>query len=106
MTRTDDAAQIPSVRSILPRCRFNNTPSVKRGLECLRHYHNKAKVEGGKTSWSPRPVHDWSSHGCKAFATGAYFAPELRAGVQPPKQPAKDLFANYQHSYEVGGWMR
>jgi len=59
MPRTDDAAQIPSVRTILPRCRFNHSPAVKRGLECLRHFHNKAKQEGGRTSWSPRPVHDW-----------------------------------------------
>lgn len=59
MPRTDDAAQIPSVRTLLPRCRFANTPAVKRGLECLRHFHNKAKTEGGRTSWSPKPVHDW-----------------------------------------------
>ena len=59
MPRTDDATQIPSVRSLIPRCRFASTPTVKRGLECLRHFHNKAKMEGGRTSWSPKPVHDW-----------------------------------------------
>lgn len=107
MPRTDDATQIPSVRTLLPRCRFAQTPTVQRGLECLRHYHNKAKTEGGKVSWSPKPVHDWSSHGAKAFATLAYFAPDLRSGVQPPKKAAKDIFERDQSSaFEGGGWMR
>lgn len=94
MPRTDDATQIPSVRGLLPRCRFANLPNVRRGLDCLRHFHNKAKTEGGKTSWSPKPVHDWSSHGAKAFATLAYFAPELRSGVQPPKKAVNHLYSS------------
>lgn len=104
MPRTDDGAQIPSVRQLLPRCRFANTASVQRGLDCLRHYHNKAKQEaGGRTSWSPRPVHDWSSHGAKAFATLAYFAPTLTSGVKAPPGKAAQP---YQPSMSgVGGWM-
>lgn len=104
MPRTDDGAQIPSVRTLLPRCRFANLPEVHRGLDCLRHYHNKAKTEGGKTSWSPRPVHDWSSHGAKAMATVAYFAPELSSSVRPPIVKAKDPFAHIG-GRGAGGWM-
>lgn len=104
MPRTDDGAQIPSVRQLLPRCRFANTRAVQRGLECLRHYHNKAKQDdGGRTSWSPKPVHDWSSHAAKAFATLAYFAPTLTSGVSAPPgkaaQPYQPLHAG------AGGWM-
>jgi hypothetical protein len=107
MPRTDDATQIPSVRTLLPRCRFASNPAVARGLECLRHFHNKAKTEGGKTSWSPKPVHDWSSHGAKAFATLAYFAPELRSGVEYPKKTMKDPYSSASLGYESsGGWMR
>lgn len=107
MPRTDDAAQIPSVRTLLPRCRFANTPGVRRGLDCLRHFHNKAKTEGGKTSWSPKPVHDWASHGAKAFATLGYFAPELRSGVEPPKKKmSTDPFAIARGASEGMGWMR
>jgi hypothetical protein len=103
MPRTDDATQIPSVRSLLPRIRFHSSPAVRRGIDCLRHFHNKAKTEGGKTSWSPKPVHDWSSHGAKAFATLAYFAPELRSGVQPPKKAVSHL---YSSPHQGGtGWM-
>lgn len=104
MPQTDDASQIPSVRTILPRCRFRDLPEVKRGLDCLRHFHNKPKTEGGKTSWSPKPVHDWSSHGSKAFATLAYFAPDLRAGVEPPRPAVKDPFA--PSGPTSSGWMR
>lgn len=106
MPRTDDATQIPSVRALLPRCRFASTPAVRRGLECLRHYHNKPKMEGGRTSWSPKPVHDWSSHGAKAFATLAYFSPDLRGGVQAPKRVEKDIFAMDHRGQETAGWMR
>ena len=103
MPQTSDKAQIPSVRNILPRCRFANTPAVRRGLECLRHYHGTVKREGDRTSHSPKPVHDWSSHACKAMSVFAYFAGELRSGVQPPKKQV----ANLNSSPHAGGtgWM-
>lgn len=106
MEQTDDAQQIPSVRTILPRCRFANTEPVKRGLECLRHYHNKPKNDGARISWSPRPVHDWSSHAAKAFSVLGYYAPDLKGGVQPPKRIVKDFFRRQEYSAEGAGWMR
>lgn len=105
MPQTDDGSQIQSVRLLLPRCRFHDSPEVQRGLECLRHFHNKSKTEGGKTSWAPKPVHDWSSHAAKAFATLAYFAPTLRSGVNAPVREVKDLFSSDRQS-KGAGWMR
>lgn len=104
MPQTDDGAQIQSVRMLLPRCRFSTIPTVSRGLECLRHFHNKSKTDKGRTSWAPKPVHDWSSHGAKAFATLAYFAPDLRAGVAAPVRPVHDALS--MASSGDGGWMR
>jgi len=108
MPRTDDAQQIPSVRTILSRCRFANIPEVQRGLECLRHFHNTPKMKDGRMSWSPRPQHDWSSHGAKAFATLGYFAPELQAGVKPPTKRLPDPLRVAAMSYDQRGqgWMR
>jgi|CXWL01.1.fsa_nt_gi hypothetical protein len=106
MPQTDDGAQIQSVRMLLPRCRFN-LPACERGLACLRHFHNKAKHEGGKTSWSPKPVHDWSSHAAKAFATLAYFAPSLRANTGAQGIEVRDIFSsNSQRAMQGSGWMR
>lgn len=74
-----EVAQIAGVRTILPRCVFNPT-ACERGITCLKSYHNKYKSD--TDSWSPRAVHDWSSHGAKAFATLAYFAASLQRGVK------------------------
>lgn len=104
MPLTDDEAQIPSVRTLLPRCRFSRSSAVQRGLDCLRHFHNKAKTEGGRTSWSPKPVHDWSSHGAKAFATAAYYAPTFPHGLKPAPAPPKPSSTG-AHRYVESGWM-
>lgn len=82
MPQTDEIAQISSVRLLLPRCNFNQM-ECERGITCLKSYHNKYKTE--TDTWSPKPVHDWSSHGAKSFATLAYFAPSLRRGVAGAK---------------------
>ena len=78
MPQTDEISQIASVRQLLLRCNFNEV-ECERGITCLKSYHNKYKTE--TDSWSPKPVHDWSSHGAKSFATLAYFADSLRRGV-------------------------
>lgn len=107
MPRTDDAQQIPSVRTVIPRCRFNDSPSVRRGLDCLKHFHNKPKMDGAKTSWSPKPYHDWSSHGAKAFATLGYYAPTLQMGRHAENIPqATDKQYRTPYSERSVGWMR
>jgi hypothetical protein len=78
MRQTDEIAQIASVRLLIPMCEWNQT-ECERGITCLKAYHNKYKTE--TDSWSPKPVHDWSSHGAKSFATAAFFAPSLRRGA-------------------------
>lgn len=79
MPQMDEVTQIASVRMLLPLCIFN-PKSCERGLTCLKAYHNKYRAE--TESWSPRPVHNWASHGAKAFATLAYFAKSLQRGVK------------------------
>lgn len=102
-----EVAQIAGVRTLLPRCTFNPT-ACERGLTCLKAYHNKYKAE--TDSWSPRPVHDWSSHGAKAFATLAYFASSLQRGVKGGRyaQPVEETERDRRHaSAQRGlGWMR
>lgn len=109
---TDEAPQIESVRQILPRCNFNEK-RCERGITCLRAYHNKFKEKLG--AWSPNAVHDWSSHGAKAFATLAFFAPSLRRGAHGAKNLVKsgsfDDFFNLDRKYSgIGGggteWMK
>jgi hypothetical protein len=103
MPQTDEAAQIQSVRILLPRCNFHAT-NCDRGLTCLRAYHNKYKEE--LDVWTPRAVHDWSSHGAKAFATLAYFASSLRRGARGGKMATSS--SNGERGRGQGGglaWM-
>jgi len=106
MPRTDEISQIASVRLLLPRCRFNAT-SCERGLTCLKAYHNKYRQD--TDSWSPKAQHDWSSHGAKAFATLAYFAPSLEHGVSNGAQAKPLETAGRQREMQGAGnygWMR
>jgi hypothetical protein len=104
MPVTDEAAQIQSVRILLPRCMFHEK-NCDRGLTCLRAYHNKYKEE--LDTWSPRAVHDWSSHGAKAFATLAYFAASLRRGAAGGKMAAAGSNSGDRRGGQGGlGWMK
>jgi phage terminase large subunit len=89
MPRTDDFAQVQSVRMLLPRCHFNAS-ETQRGLSCLKSFHVKELRD--RKDFSMKAVHDWASHGAKAFATLAYFASSLRhgAGRLPPPQAAEE----------------
>ena len=107
MPRTDEVSQIASVRMLIPRCILSPT-ACKRGLDCLKAYHNE--YNPGTQAWKPRAKHDWSSHGAKAFATLAYFAPQLARGVKGGAyaRPAEDV---PDHHASLGaarglGWMR
>lgn len=107
MPQTDEISQIASVRLMLNRCRFH-AKACERGLTCLKSYHNKYKAD--TDSWSPRAVHDWSSHGAKAFATLAYFAPSLQRGVKGGRLavPPDGLYDRPSSGFaERGlGWMK
>ena len=107
MPRTDEVSQIASVRMLLPRCIFSPT-ACARGITCLKAYHNVYKAD--TQAWSPRAKHDWSSHGAKAFATLAYFAPQLARGVKGgayarPAEDAPDRPASVGAARGLG-WMK
>lgn len=108
MPRTDEITQIASVRILLPRCNFDKT-ECERGITCLKAFHNKYKTE--TDTWSPKPVHDWSSHGAKAFATLAYFADSLKRGVRGGRNAdsqQRDFYSTDRVGSSQGGlgWMR
>ena len=61
---------INAVRRMLDRT-WIDAKRCERGIECLRAYRYDWKEK--QRTWSPWPVHDWSSHCCDAlrtFATG------------------------------------
>lgn len=107
MPQTNEAAQIESVRTLLPRCNFHEK-ACERGITCLRAYHNKYKEKLG--TWTPNAVHDWSSHGAKAFATLAYFAASLRRGARGGKMAGNvKTFESDRQTIGGGGgngWMK
>jgi hypothetical protein len=65
---------IDAVKMFLPRLRFNNTPEVMKGYDCLtnyrREYNDKLKI------FMDRPLHDWASDGADAMRYMAIAWPE------------------------------
>jgi phage terminase large subunit len=60
---------IEATRALLPRMVFDRVKCVS-GLNALRSYHYKEiedPLDETKFTVSPKPVHDWSSHGCDAL---------------------------------------
>lgn len=80
--QTHEHEQVQSVRLLLPRCNWQ-AKETERGRTCLKSYHLKRLED--KLDFSMKAVHDWSSHGAKAFATLAYFASTLRGGAKGVK---------------------
>ena len=65
---TDDEG-IEQTRVLLQRMRFDAT-KCRRGIQALKAYHYDTEDDddvGDKIILKPKPVHDWSSHGCKAL---------------------------------------
>jgi hypothetical protein len=56
---------IEAVRSFLSRARWRDTPACHRLAEYLKSYHREWDVE--QKVWSPKPVHDESSHAADAM---------------------------------------
>ncbi len=56
---------IQAVRNLIPRCWFDDSQQVQRGLACLKEYRT-AEDTINKT-FKPRPVHDWTSHAADGF---------------------------------------
>lgn len=77
---------IEAVRALLPRCWFD-AGKCARGLEALRLY--RPAYDARADLYSPRPLHDWTSHGADSFRYLALGLPTRRlpreAGPPPPE---------------------
>ena len=70
-------------RRIFNLCWFDREKCTD-GLKALRHWHFKKDESTGKTS--PKPFHDWSSHGGSAFMYFAMSAEEITQAKRRPMQ--------------------
>ena len=99
--RQDLQHGIDAVRFILPYC-YMDKDSCAEGIEALRAY--RRSWDEIKKSFSPKPAHDWSSHGSDAFRGLALVAQERiktkgvsevlsEGGIyHPPRYNLNDLF--------------
>jgi phage terminase large subunit len=71
---------IDAVRSILPKCFFNET-TTRRGLLTLKNY--KKEFDNKNNTFKLQPKHDWASHGADAFR---YLAVSYRKDISQAKQ--------------------
>ena len=55
-----------AVRQFLPMCYFDESACVD-GIKALEHY--RRAWDERKGAWGSQPLHDWASHGAKAFET-------------------------------------
>lgn len=75
----DEMDGIEAVRSVLPTCWFDQR-NCAQTIKCLDHYRKEWDEKLG--TYKSRPLHDWSSHGAKAFEQFAvgYKAPSQTKG--------------------------
>lgn len=73
--------QINATRPIIARMRFDAS-KCQRGLDCLTNY--RYGWDESKRTFTPTPLHDWTSDGADALRTGA-MAKEM-VNVKKPKQ--------------------
>lgn len=81
---------ITAAQLMLPRCWFDEQKTA-RGLDCLRQY--KRTFQARMNQFSPKPVHDWASHGADAFRGRA-----VRQRVPQAKPP------EYRRAERAGAW--
>lgn len=68
MPQTGLEAGINATRAMMPRIVFDAT-KCERGIDALTQYHYH--WDESRNVLSPRPLHDWTSHGADALRTGA-----------------------------------
>jgi hypothetical protein len=71
---------INAVRSILPKCFFNEA-TTRRGLLTLKNY--KKEFDNKNNTFKLQPKHDWASHGADAFR---YLAVSYRENIGQSRQ--------------------
>jgi hypothetical protein len=74
---------IDAVRSVLPTCWFDQQ-NCAQTIKCLDHYRKEWDDKLG--SFKSKPLHDWASHGAKAFEC---FATGFKAPSQGKKRKKK-----------------
>lgn len=82
-THQDVQLQINTARALMPRCHWDEK-KCERGLNALRSYRKEYNDKLKK--FNSNPLHDWSSDGATAFATGAMM-PETKKRTGPSPQP-------------------
>ena len=83
---------IRTARLVFPRVWFNDTPAVRRLLECLKRYRRNVSNSTGEPG---APRHDEFSHGADAFRYLALVADELTNTVRSsaPRRTAREIAA-------------
>jgi hypothetical protein len=71
---------VDAVRSVLQTCWFDERNCAEL-VKCLDHYRKEWDEKLG--TFKSKPLHDWSSHGAKAFEQ---FAVGYKAPQQGPKR--------------------
>jgi phage terminase large subunit len=91
--------RIHAARMLLPRCWFDAEKCAK-GLETLQHYRWDYNTRINE--FTPRPVHDWASHGADAFGGLAFrhYTPRHN----PERDAAKALRAAQRDPGESFRW--
>jgi len=86
--RRDIMNGVQAVRSILPRCWFDEL-KCDRGIQALKAYRKEYSER--LSTYKANPLHDWASHGADAFrylATGMEFIESMRPKLKIKDRPA------------------
>lgn len=86
---------IQTVRRLLPRCWFN-ADKCGHGIEALKQYRSEYDPE--RKIFSPRPVHDWTSHAADAFRYLARGLPQTALEPRPRQRYSRRTVSD-------GSWM-
>ena len=90
-----EANQISAARMLFPRININEV-ECSGGVLCLQHY--QYEVDPDTRQRGKKPLHNWASHGAKAFG---YYAVQLREGNR--KEAQADTDGEYGRSSKFSG---
>ena len=76
---------ISATRQLMKRMVFDRQ-KCERGLDCLSQY--RYEWDQGRHTLSPKPLHDWASHGADALRTGASAKDKERRQKPQPRKVA------------------
>lgn len=85
---------IEAVRSLLPRCWFNEK-KCELGIEALKQYHKEWDEKN--QCFRDRPAHDWSSHPADGFRELAWSLKSQPKHDKKPQEKAQDEYDMFAH---------